>query len=52
LKRTARGETVRARQNGGESLRSIAADLGISPSTALLAGRDAGLGRLLERIGA
>ena len=50
LKRTARGETVRARQNDGESLRTIAADLGIAPSTALLAGRDAGLGRLLERI--
>jgi hypothetical protein len=50
LKRTARGETVRARQNGGESLRTIAADLGIAPSTALLAGRDGGLGRLLERI--
>jgi hypothetical protein len=50
LKRTARGEMVRARQNGGESLRTIAADLGIAPSTALLAGRDGGLGRLLERI--
>jgi hypothetical protein len=50
LKRTARGETVRARQTGGESLRTIAADLGIAPSTALLAGRDGGLGRLLERI--
>jgi hypothetical protein len=50
LKRTARGETVRARQDSGESLRTIAADLGIAPSTALLAGRDAGLGRLLERI--
>jgi hypothetical protein len=50
LKRTARGETVRARQNDGESLRTIAADRGIAPSTALLAGRDAGLGRLLERI--
>jgi hypothetical protein len=50
LKRAARGETVRARQNGGESLRSIAVDLEIAPSTALLARRDAGLGRLLERI--
>lgn len=50
LKRTACGETVRARRNGGESLRAIAADLGIAPSTALLAGRDEGLGRLLERI--
>ena len=50
LKRTARGETVRARQDSGESLRAIAADLGIAPSTALLAGRDPGLGRLLERI--
>jgi hypothetical protein len=50
LKRTARGEMVRARQNGGESLRTIAADLGIAPSTALLAGRDEGIGRLLERI--
>jgi hypothetical protein len=50
LKRTARGETVRARQDSGESLRTIAADLGISWSTAWLAGRDGGLGRLLERI--
>ena len=50
LKRTARGEAVRARQDSGESLRTIAADLGISPSTAWLAGRDGGLGRLLERI--
>jgi hypothetical protein len=50
LKRTARGETVRARQNSGESLRTIAADLGIAPSTASLASRDAGLGRLLEQI--
>jgi hypothetical protein len=50
LKRTTHGEMVRARQNAGESLRTIAADLGIAPSTALLAGRDAGLGQLLERI--
>ena len=50
LKRTARGEAVRTRQDSGESLRTIAADLGISTSTAWLAGQDGGLGRLLERI--
>jgi hypothetical protein len=50
LKRTARGETVRTRQDSGESLRTIATDLGIAPSTAWLAGRDEGIGRLLERI--
>jgi hypothetical protein len=50
LKRTTRGETVRIRRNSGESLRAIAADLGIAPSMALLAFRDEGLGQLLERI--
>ena len=50
LKRAALGEQVRVRQKAGESLRTIAADLGISPSTASLAAREEGLDRLLEGI--
>jgi transcriptional regulator with XRE-family HTH domain len=41
---------IRARQNGGKSLRAIAADLGISPSTASLAARDKALDQLLQEI--
>jgi hypothetical protein len=50
LKRAALGEQVRVRQEAGESLRTIAADLGISPSTVSLAAREEGLDRLLEGI--
>jgi hypothetical protein len=50
MKRAALGETIRTRQNDGESLRAIAAALGISPSTASLAARDNGLDQLLQDI--
>ena len=50
LRRAALAELVRMRRNDGQSLRAIAADLGIAPSTVLLASRDEGLGRLLEGI--
>jgi len=50
LKQAARGEMVRARRNGGESLRAIAADCGISPSTASLAAREENLDGLLAHI--
>jgi hypothetical protein len=51
MKRAALGEIIRARRNAGERLRAIAADLGISPSTASLAARDEGLDALLAKIG-
>jgi hypothetical protein len=50
MRRAALGEMIRARQNGGKSLRAIAADLGISPSTASLAARDKALDQLLQEI--
>jgi len=50
INRAALGEIIRARRNAGESLRAIAADLGISPSTASLAAREEKLDDLLARI--
>jgi hypothetical protein len=48
LKRAALGETIRARQQDGESLRAIAADLGISPSTGSLAAHAVPFNELLD----
>jgi len=50
LKRAALGEKIRDRQKARESVRAIAVDLGISPSTVSLAAREKGLDRLLEGI--
>ena len=50
LKRAALGETIRARQQAGESLRTVAADMGIAPSTASLAARAAPIEQLVEGI--
>jgi hypothetical protein len=50
MRRAALGEMIRARQNDGKSLRAIAADLGISPSTASSAARHKALDRLLEEM--
>jgi hypothetical protein len=47
LKRAALGENIRVRQKSGESLRTIAADLGISLSTASWTARKEGLDQLL-----
>jgi len=51
LRRAALGKQVRRRQQAGESLRSIAADLRIAPSTASVAAQSADLDRLLKEIG-
>jgi hypothetical protein len=50
LKRALLGEQIRARQNSGESLRGIAADVGISSSTASLAARATSIDQLIDRI--
>jgi hypothetical protein len=50
MRRAARGERIRVRQNGGESLRATAANLSISVSTASLAARAEGLDGLLGKI--
>jgi hypothetical protein len=51
LKRAALGEQVRRRLQSGASLRAIAAEFGIAPSTASLAAQSDRLGRVLEGIG-
>jgi hypothetical protein len=50
LKSAFLGQQIRARQNSGESLREIAADVGISSSTASLAARAASIDQLVDGI--
>ena len=50
LKRAALGEMIRTRQQGGDSLRTVAVDFGISPSTASLAARAAPVEQLIGAV--